>query len=84
MNRLKAGHDAGSAVGRKAAGIPQQEAVREIKLQSDDWRAYRQRLAGAVKAAPAAKPAPSQASSGKVTPKVEDRAKPAPEARKMY
>jgi len=82
MNRMKAGVTLAVPSADKAASIPQQEAVREIKLQSDDWRAYRQSLAGAVKEAPAAKPAPSQASSGKVTPKVEDRAKPAPEAQK--
>jgi pilus assembly protein FimV len=82
MNRMKAGATLMVPSTEKASSIPQQEAVREIKLQSDDWRAYRQSLAGAVKEAPAAKPAPSQASSGKITPKVEDRAKPAPEAQK--
>ena len=82
MNRMKAGATLAVPSAEKAASIPQQEAVREIKLQSDDWRAYRQSLAGAVKDAPAAQPAPSQASSGKITPKVEDRAKPAPDAQK--
>lgn len=82
MNRMKSGVTLAVPTAEKAASIPQQEAVREIKLQSDDWRAYRQSLAGAVKEAPAAKPAPSQASSGKVTPKVEDHAKPAAEAQK--
>jgi pilus assembly protein FimV len=82
MNRLKTGQTLEVPSNEKMTGIPQQEAVREIKLQAEDWRAYRQKLAGAVVAAPAAKPAPSQASSGKVTPKVEDRAKPAPEAEK--
>ena len=82
INRMKAGATLAVPSTEKAASIPQQEAVREIKLQSDDWRAYRQSLAGKVQEAPVAKPAPSQASSGKVTPKVEDRAKPAPEALK--
>jgi pilus assembly protein FimV len=82
MNRMKAGAKLAVPSPEAVASIPQQEAVREIKLQSDDWRAYRQSLAGAVKEAPAAKPAPTQESSGKVTPKVEDRAKPAPEAQK--
>lgn len=82
MNRMKAGVTLAVPSADKAASIPQQDAVREIKLQSDDWRAYRQSLAGKVQEAPAAKPAPSQASSGKVTPKVEDRAKPAPDAQK--
>lgn len=80
MNRLKAGKTLKVPSVEKVAAIPQQEAVREIRLQAEDWRAYRQKLAGAVSAAPEAKAAADQASSGKITPKVEDRAKPAPEA----
>jgi len=80
MNRLKAGKTLKVPSVEKVAAIPQQEAVRELKLQAEDWRAYRQKLAGAVSAAPEAKAAADQASSGKITPKVEDRAKPAPEA----
>ena len=56
--------------------------MRELKLQADDWRAYRQKLAEAVSAAPEAKAAPGQASSGKITPKVEDKSKPAPAEQK--
>src|SRR5512143_1512126 len=82
MNRLKAGKTLDVPSAEKVAAIPQKEAVRELKLQADDWRAYRQKLAGAVSAAPEAKPAPGQASSGKITPKVEDHAKPAPAAQK--
>ena len=80
MNRLKAGKTLKVPSVEKVAAIPQQEAVRELTLQAEDWRAYRQKLAGAVSAAPEAKAAADQASSGKITPKVEDRAKPAPEA----
>jgi pilus assembly protein FimV len=82
VNRLKAGRTLNVPSAEKVAAIPQQEAVRELKLQADDWRAYRQKLAAAVSAAPEAQPAPGQAASGKITPKVEDRAKPAPEAQK--
>lgn len=82
MNRLKSGTTLAVPSAETVASISKQDAAREIKLQSDDWRAYRQSLAGAVQAAPATQPAPSQASSGKVTPTVEDRAKPAPEAQK--
>jgi pilus assembly protein FimV len=82
INRLKAGKTLSVPQAEKVAAIPQKEAVRELKLQADDWRAYRQKLAGAVSAAPDAKPAAGQASSGKITPKVEDKAKPAPEAQK--
>ncbi|MHB1084631.1 MAG: FimV/HubP family polar landmark protein [Thiobacillus sp.] len=80
MNRLKAGKTLKVPSAESVAAIPQQEAVREIKLQAADWRAYRQKLAGAVSEAPEAKAAQGQASSGKITPKVEDRAKPAPDA----
>jgi pilus assembly protein FimV len=80
MNRLKAGKTLKLPSAEQVAAISQNDAMREIKLQAEDWRAYRQKLAGAVSAAPEAKPAPDQASSGKITPKVEDRAKPAPEA----
>jgi pilus assembly protein FimV len=82
MNRLKAGKTLNLPSAEKLQAIPQKEALREVKLQADDWRAYRQKLAGAVSAAPEAAPAAEQASSGKITPKVEDRAKPAPEAQK--
>ena len=82
VNRLKAGKTLSVPSAEKVAAIPQKEAVRELKLQADDWRAYRQKLAGAVSAAPEAKAAPGEASSGKITPKVEDRAKPAPDSQK--
>ncbi|OZA28916.1 MAG: hypothetical protein B7X91_03535 [Hydrogenophilales bacterium 17-64-11] len=82
MNRLKAGTTLNVPPAEKVAAIPQKEAVRELKLQADDWRAYRQKLAGIASAAPEAKAEPGQASSGKITPLVEDRAKPAPEAQK--
>ncbi|OJW46297.1 MAG: hypothetical protein BGO60_06910 [Thiobacillus sp. 65-1059] len=82
MNRLKAGTTLAVPPAEKVAAIPQKEAVRELKLQADDWRAYRQKLAGIASAAPEAKAEPGQASSGKITPQVEDRAKPAPEAQK--
>ena len=80
VNRLKAGKTLAVPSAETVAAIPQKEAVRELKLQADDWRAYRQKLAGAVSAAPEAKAPPGEASSGKITPKVEDRAKPAPDS----
>lgn len=80
MNRLKAGKTLNVPSAEAVAAIPQQEAAREVRLQAEDWRAYRQKLAAAVSAAPEAEAAPGQAASGKVTPKVEDRAKPAPES----
>ncbi|OZA28244.1 MAG: hypothetical protein B7X93_07670 [Hydrogenophilales bacterium 17-61-9] len=82
LNRLKAGKTLSIPPADKVAAIPQKEAVREIRLQADDWRAYRQKLAGAVSEAPEAKVAPGEASSGKITPRVEDRAQAAPESQK--
>ena len=74
MNRLKAGKTLEVPSAEKVAAISQKEAVRELKLQAADWRAYRQKLAAAVSDAPEAQPASGQTSSGKITPKVEDRA----------
>lgn len=80
MNRLKSGKTLNIPGVEALAGITRQEAAREIRLQAEDWRAYRQKLATAVQEAPAAKTEPAQAATGKITPKVEDKAKPAPEA----
>ena len=82
INRLKAGKTLTVPSAEQVAAIPQAEAARELKLQADDWRAYRQRLAAAVQTAPEAQAAPGESASGKITPKVEDKAKPAPEAQK--
>ncbi|MDA8127725.1 MAG: hypothetical protein M0Z73_03355 [Betaproteobacteria bacterium] len=84
MNRLKAGKVLNVPPAEKITAIPQKEATQELRLQAEDWRAYRQKLAAAVDAAPApaTETGPGQASSGKITPKVEDKAKPAPEAQK--
>lgn len=82
MNRLKTGKTLSVPNAEALAAIAPKDAAREIKLQADDWRAYRQKLAAAVTAAPATQATPGQTSSGKITPKVEDRAKPAPEAQK--
>lgn len=80
VNRLKAGKTLEIPSAEKVAAIRQQEAARELRLQAADWRAYRQKLAAAVSAAPEAERAADQTSSGKITPKVEDRAAPAAEA----
>ena len=74
MNRLKAGKTLDVPSAEKLGAISQKEAARELKLQAADWRAYRQKLAGVVSDAPEAQPASGQTSSGKITPKVEDRA----------
>ncbi|WP_189836633.1 FimV/HubP family polar landmark protein [Sulfuriferula sp. AH1] len=73
MNRLKVGQIIKVPTKEEVSAISEAEAVREIKLQSADWHNYRQKLAGEVAAAPAVAEKPAQA-SGKITPKVEDRA----------
>lgn len=80
MNRLKAGQTLKVPSEESLTAIPQKEAAREVRLQAADWNAYRQKLASAVSATPEAEPASAQAASGKITPKVEDRAQPAAEA----
>ncbi|MDP2824524.1 MAG: FimV/HubP family polar landmark protein [Sulfuritalea sp.] len=74
MNRLKAGKilsipDA-EAAGRVSAG----EARKEIVAQAVDFNAYRKRLASAVVAGPAMDQGTKQSVSGKIAPKVEDKA----------
>jgi len=78
MNRLRAGKTLNVPEAGALAAIAQRDAVREIRLQSADWRAYRQKLADAAQVAPEA--ATGQAGTGRIAPKVEDRAKPLPEA----
>ncbi len=80
MNRLKAGRTLNIPEAGTLSAISQQEAVREIKLQAEDWRAYRQKLAAAAPTLPEAASTPGQSSRGKIAPKVEDRAKPAAES----
>lgn len=77
INRLKAGKTLKVPTPEAFAAIDSKEARREIKLQTADWQAYRQKLADAVVAAPATdKTEPGQAASGKITPKVDDKAAP--------
>ena len=77
INRLKAGKTLKIPSQEAFAAIDTKEARREIKLQTTDWQAYRQKLADAVVAAPATdKTEPGQAASGKITPKVDDKAAP--------
>ena len=78
IHRLKAGKTLKVPSAETFAAIDNSEARREIKLQTADWQAYRQRLADAVAAAPATdSTAPGQAATGTITPKVDDKAAPA-------
>jgi pilus assembly protein FimV len=74
MNRLKAGAKLKVPPADEMALVSQQKARQEIQLQAADWQAYRQKLAEAVSKAPAMPGKKEQASSGKITTKVEDKA----------
>ena len=77
INRLKAGSTLKVPNAEDFATIDSKEARREVKLQTDNWQAYRHKLADTVVEAPTAdKAAPGQAASGKITSKVEDKATP--------
>ena len=74
MNRLKTGKILSVPDPSEAAGIPQKEARKQVRVQVADFRAYRERLAAA---AGAAMPAPEeQATGGKVTGPVTEKATP--------
>ncbi len=77
MNRLKAGRiltipEAGAVEAQDAT-----EAKKTVLAQAADFNAYRKKLAAAVSAAPVKEAPAQQAASGKIQPKVEDKA-PAP------
>ena len=78
IHRLKTGQTLKVPSAEGFAAIDGKEARREVKLQTDNWQAYRQKLADAVVSAPApAEKADSgQAASGKITSKVDDKATP--------
>jgi pilus assembly protein FimV len=74
MNRLKTGKIIRLPDPAQYGGISATDARKEVRLQSADWRAYRERLAAkAAQESPMA-PEAQQAVAGQVTPKVEDKA----------
>jgi pilus assembly protein FimV len=72
MNRLKAGVVLSVPSSEQAAAIDASEARRVIQVQSADFNAYRQRLAGAVPAQ-THEAEPARKSAGKVQAEVQDR-----------
>jgi pilus assembly protein FimV len=83
MNRLKTGQILRVPEHAQASAVSAKEATKEVKVQAADWNAYRQKLAGAVAAAPAEKEeaAPREA-AGKITAAVAEKAPTAKEAPK--
>jgi pilus assembly protein FimV len=74
MNRLKAGKILSIPDADTANKVPVAEARKEIVAQAADFNAYRKRLASAAATEPAREQAPRQSASGKIAPKVEDKA----------
>jgi pilus assembly protein FimV len=75
MNRLKAGKILSIPDAETASRVSAVEARQEIVAQAADFNAYRNRLASAAAASePAKDQGAKQAVSGKIAPKVEDKA----------
>jgi pilus assembly protein FimV len=74
MNRLKAGKILSIPDAESAGKVSLGDARKEIVAQSADFNAYRQRLASVAAAEPARDQAAKQSVSGKIAPKVEDKA----------
>ncbi len=74
INRLKAGAILGIPEKSTVEAVSQAEAKKVYVTQSADWNAYRQKLAAATAKAPAREESASQAMTGKITAKVEDKA----------
>ncbi len=76
MNRLKAGADLAVPSADKAKETSPADAKQVIQVQSADFGAYRERLAGGVPTVKAA--APSRQAAGKVQAQVDDKKAAAP------
>ena len=74
MNRLKAGKILSIPDAETASKVSAGEARSEIVAQAADFNAYRKRLATAAAAEPAKEQSARQAVSGKIAPRVEDKA----------
>jgi len=78
MNRLKVGQIIKAPSYEELTSVSHQEAAQEIKVQTADWNAYRNRLASVVaESSPTAEEAGDQATSGKLKAAAEDKAAPA-------
>ncbi len=78
MNRLKVGQIIRAPSADELQAIPQQEAASQIRAQTADWNAYRNKLAGIVAENPASsEDTDNQSSGGKLTAAAEDKAAPA-------
>lgn len=74
MNRLKAGKILSIPDAEAVSQVSAAESRKEIVAQAADFNAYRKRLATAAAAEPAKEHGAKQSVSGKIAPKVEDKA----------
>ncbi len=81
MSRLRAGQILTVPTSEEVAAVPNNEAKKEIRVQAADWRAYRDRLAGAVSGGEAQ--GARQVASGRITTAVDDKVAAAPGADKL-
>lgn len=81
LNRLKTGKILNIPDREAAAAVSEPEARKTVSMHAQNFNAYRNQLAEAAAAGTPAEAPPAQAASGKITPKVEDKA-PAPVAGK--
>jgi len=72
MNRLRSGQIMTVPQGDQIAPLAQDEAVKEVKVQAADWRAYRDHVAAAAPASDTT--AARQSGGGKIVTAVEDQA----------
>ena len=78
MNRLKVGQIIRAPSAEELQSISPKEARQEMRVQTADWNAYRNKLASAVaESASASEESPSQSAGGKITAPAEDKAAPA-------
>jgi pilus assembly protein FimV len=70
LNLVKSGRILRVPEREALSAVSQQEALKEYRTQVADWNAYRRRLADAASTAPES----GAAVSGKITPRVEDKA----------
>lgn len=78
MHRLKVGQIIKAPSAAELSNITQREAREEIRVQTADWNAYRNRLAELVaESAPASEVAVDEAASGKLKAAAEDKSAPA-------
>jgi pilus assembly protein FimV len=81
MNRMRAGAIIGVPDKEAIAAVSEQQAKKIYVAQSHDWNNYRRKLAGAVADGAAREEPTGQSAAGRITAKVEDKAKPVNEAK---